>query len=91
MTGTPVSQRGGRRGHDVAVARVSGDHMVHLVASGDAESLCGHPTRGRPPRTSFREAGCDRCLRAALAAGHLAALEGDRSWINLRRLVPATA
>ena len=91
MTRTPAGERGDGRRDDVVVARVVGDHLVHLVTSGEASSLCGHPTRVRPPRKSFREAGCEGCLRAALALGHLAALEGDRSWINLRRLARTTA
>ena len=91
MTGATTGGRGDRHRTEVVVARVTGDPLVHLVTSGEALSLCGHPTRVRPPRKSFREAGCDGCLRAALALGHLAALEGDRSWINLRRLATATA
>ena len=90
MTWT-ADERGDRRRDDVVVTRVIGDHLVHLVTSGKALSLCGHPTRVRPPRKSFREAGCEECLRVALALGHLAALEGDRSWINLRRLATTTA
>ena len=91
MTWSQAPASEDRRAAVLMVARANGDHLVHLASSVATRSLCGHPTRLRPPQKSFREAGCDGCLTVALAAGHLAALEGDRSWINLRRVVSATA
>jgi hypothetical protein len=90
MTGWHATTKDDRAVAALVVARANGDHLVHLAAHSEARSLCGHPTRVRPPHKSFRVAGCDGCLRAALADGHMAALEGDRSWINLRRLEGAT-
>ncbi len=70
----------------LTVARVQGDFLVHLVAHPQRRSLCGQSVRANPPHKSFREAGCATCAAAAIDAGHLAVLDGERSWINLRRL-----
>lgn len=89
---TPLAAaRQGATGVALVVARVEGDHQVHLAATAGRHALCGQATRVRPPRKSLREAGCRACLDAALASGHVAAMEGDRSWINLRRLDGARA
>jgi hypothetical protein len=72
----------------LTVAQVHGDHRLHLVAPLGARSLCHRPVRVRPLRTTFAESGCADCLRAAVAAGHLAALEGDRTWVDLRGMQP---
>jgi hypothetical protein len=74
----------------LVVARGAGDHLVHLAASSGRQTMCGQPIRVRPPQRSFRGAGCRCCLDAALDNGHVAAMEGDRSWINLRRMEAAT-
>jgi hypothetical protein len=70
----------------LVVARAQGDFRVHLSTVAGREALCGQAVRPRPVTKSLREAGCPGCLMAALDAGHVAAMEGDRSWINLRRL-----
>jgi hypothetical protein len=70
----------------LVVVRAAGDHEVHLAMQAGGECLCGRKGRARPPQQSFRLAGCGTCLDAALRAGHLSAREGDRSWLNLRRL-----
>lgn len=72
------------------VARAQGDFRVHLSTVTGREALCGQAVRFRPVTKSLREAGCPGCLAVALDAGHMAAMEGDRSWINLRRLHMAT-
>lgn len=82
MTGSTA----GRAEALLVVARAHGDFQVHLAAAAGREALCGQPVRPRPVTKSLREAGCPGCLAAALDAGHVAAMEGDRSWINLRRL-----
>ncbi len=73
----------------LSVVRAHGDFRLHLATlphGPHMQSLCGQNVRARPPHKSFREAGCADCVTAAVDAGHLAVLEGDRSWINLRRL-----
>jgi hypothetical protein len=86
MNQNPVARPEG----DLVVARAQGDHLVHLANPRADASLCGEVVRHRPPQRSFRESGCPECLHAALDAGFMAVLEGDRSWINLRRLHVAT-
>jgi hypothetical protein len=85
-----MNQNPGARSETLMVARAQGDHLVHLADRAAAESLCGEHVRSRPPRRSFRESGCKDCLVAALDAGYVAVLEGDRSWINLQRLHATT-
>ena len=71
---------------ELVVARAQGDFMVHLVVPGQNRAVCGRALRSRAPHKSFREAGCEDCLRAALEAGRIAARESDRAWINLLRV-----
>jgi hypothetical protein len=75
----------------LTVARTHGDHLVHLVVRGDgsSHSLCGRPLRGRAPQRSFRQSGCEECLVAARAAGHVVAQE-ERAWLNLQRMALAS-
>jgi hypothetical protein len=81
----------GRDRVGLVVARTQGDFLVHLGVPAGGQSLCGQVLRPRPPQKSFREAGCRQCLGIALGAGHVAVLEGDRSWINLRRVQTVVA
>lgn len=71
----------------LTVVRTQGDLLAHLAPRGgtEYESLCGRPLRARPPHRSFRRSGCQACLLAALAAGHVVAQE-DRAWLNLNRI-----
>jgi hypothetical protein len=73
---------------ELVVARANGDPAVHLAPASGRSTLCGRVNRLLPPQKSFRDGGCPTCLSAALDAGHVAAHQGDRSWINLRRLQP---
>lgn len=71
---------------ELAVVRANGDFRMYLATEGQARSLCGQALRARPPHKSFRQAGCPDCLSAARDTGHVAAREGDRTWINLLRV-----
>ena len=75
----------------LTVARTHGDHLVHLAVRGSTatESLCGRARRARPPARSFRPSGCEECLVAARAAGHVVAQE-ERAWLNLSRITLVT-
>lgn len=75
----------------LVAAKVRGHHLVHLASARGAWSLCGRPTRAGTPGRSFRAAGCQRCLSAAVEQGCLSALDRDQSWINLERLHLSTA
>ena len=80
----------GRAAAALVVARTQGDARVHLSTVAGREALCGQAVRPRPVTKSLREAGCRGCLATALDAGHVAAMEGDRTWINLLRLPVTT-
>lgn len=71
---------------ELVVARANGDFWVHLAENRRSRSLCGKVLRTAPPHKSLREAACSDCVATARDAGHLAAREGHRTWINLSRI-----